>query len=58
VKVTGVYPGGVDTDFRPEERPEYMHADSAAQMIIHCITAPKDVTVHDLTYRPMIESNF
>ena len=58
VKVTAVYPGGTDTDFRPEERPEYLSATSAAKMIVHCITAPEDVVVHDLTYRPMIEGNF
>lgn len=58
VKVTAVYPGGVDTDFRPEDRPEYLSVDSAAKMIVHCITAPEDVVVHDLTYRPMVESNF
>ncbi|VGO20632.1 SDR family oxidoreductase [Pontiella sulfatireligans] len=58
VKATAVYPGGTDTDFRPEERSEYLAADSAAKMIVHCITAPDDVVVHDLTYRPMVESNF
>jgi len=58
VKVTAVYPGGTDTDFRPEERPEYLSVASAARMIVHCITAPDDVVVHELTYRPMVESNF
>lgn len=58
VKVTAVYPGGTDTDFRAEERPEYLTAESAAKMVVHCITAPDDVVVHDLTYRPMVESNF
>lgn len=58
VKVTGVYPGGVDTDFRPQERPEYMRADSAAKMIVQAITAPDDVVLHELVYRPMIETNF
>lgn len=58
VKVTAVYPGGTDTDFRPEERSEYLTAESAAKMIVHCITAPEDVVVHDLTYRPMVEQNF
>jgi len=58
VKVTGVYPGGVDTDFRVEDRPDYMRADSAAQMIVQCINAPDDVAVHELVYRPMVESNF
>ncbi|MEN7972895.1 MAG: SDR family oxidoreductase [Verrucomicrobiota bacterium] len=58
VKVTAVYPGGTDTDFRPEERPDYLLSESAAKMIVHCITAPEDVVVHDLTYRPLVESNF
>ena len=58
VKVTAVYPGGTDTDFRSEDRPEYLLAESAAKMMVHCITAPDDVVVHDLTYRPMVESNF
>ncbi len=58
VKVTGVYPGGTDTDFRSEDRPDYLKPESAAQMIVQCITAPADVTVHELVYRPMIETNF
>ena len=58
VKVTGVYPGGVDTDFREIARPDYMRPESAAQMIAHCLNAPDDVVVHELVYRPMIESNF
>lgn len=58
VKATAVYPGGTDTDFRPEDRAEYLSPESAARMIVHCLTAPDDVVVHDLTYRPMVESNF
>ncbi len=58
VKVTGVYPGGTDTDFRSEDRPDYLKPESAAKMIVHCLTAPDDVVVHELVYRPMIETNF
>ncbi len=58
VKVTGVYPGGTDTDFRSEQRPDYLLPSSAAQMIVQCIKAPDDVVVHELVYRPMIDSNF
>jgi len=58
VKVTGVYPGGTDTDFRAEDRPDYLKPESAAQMIVQCINAPDDVVVHELVYRPMVESNF
>lgn len=58
VKVTGVYPGGTDTDFRSEERSDYMRPESAAQMIVQCICAPEDAVVHELVFRPMVESNF
>jgi short-subunit dehydrogenase len=58
VKVTGVYPGGVDTTFRPNVRPDYMRPESAAQMIVQCIMAPDDVVVHELTFRPIVETNF
>lgn len=58
VKVTGIYPGGTDTEFRPEERPDYMSAASAAQMILHAVNAPDDVVVHELVYRPIVETNF
>jgi NADP-dependent 3-hydroxy acid dehydrogenase YdfG len=58
VKVTGVYPGGVNTRFRANPRPDYMAPGSAARMIVHCITAPEDVVVHEILYRPMVEANF
>lgn len=58
VKVTGVYPGGVNTGFRAQPRPDYLEPDSAARMIVHCLTAPDDVVVHEILYRPMVEDPF
>ena len=58
VKVTGIYPGGVNTRFRAQERPDYMQAESVARLIVQCLTAPDDVVVHELTFRPMVETNF
>ena len=58
VKVTGVYPGGVNTGFRAGARPDYMSAASTARVIVHCLLAPDDVVVHEITYRPMVETNF
>lgn len=58
VKVTGVYPGGVDTTFRALARPDYLRPESAAKPIVDCILAPPDVVVHEIVYRPMIETNF
>jgi short-subunit dehydrogenase len=58
VKVTGVYPGGVDTTFRAAASPDYMRPESAASMIVECLVAPDDVVVHELTFRPIVETNF
>lgn len=58
VKVTAVYPGGTDTDFRANRRPDYLRAGSAARVIVQCLTAPEDVVVHEIVYRPMVETNF
>jgi short-subunit dehydrogenase len=58
VKVTGVYPGGVNTTFRATSRPDYMKPESVARIIVQCITAPDDVVVHELTFRPIVETNF
>lgn len=58
VKVTAVCPGGVNTTFRAQPRPDYLQPASAARMIVQCLTAPDDVVVHELTYRPMVETNF
>lgn len=57
IKVMGIYPGGVNTAFRPQERPEYMSAESVASAILSMMTAPEDVAVHELVLRPMVESN-
>lgn len=58
VKVTAVHPGGTDTNFREKHRPDYMRPESAAEMIRGVLFAPEDVVVHDLTFRPPVETNF
>jgi NAD(P)-dependent dehydrogenase (short-subunit alcohol dehydrogenase family) len=58
VKVTAVHPGGTDTGFRAQARPDYMQAESVAKMICGVLFSPPDVVVHDLTFRPMVETNF
>ncbi|VUD62692.1 putative oxidoreductase [Thalassocella blandensis] len=55
IKVTAVYPGGVNTAFRAQARPQYMQAESVAYMITQLLTNPADVVVHELTFRPMVE---
>jgi NAD(P)-dependent dehydrogenase (short-subunit alcohol dehydrogenase family) len=58
VKVTGVYPGGVDTEFRKNARPDYLRPESAAKLIVDAIYAPDDAVIHELVFRPLVESNF
>ncbi len=58
VKVTGVYPGGTDSSFRVEDRPDYLQPASVAHMIAGVLFAPADVVVHELAFRPLVETNF
>lgn len=58
VKVTAVYPGGTDSSFRAESRPDYMKAISVARVISDVVFSPEDVVVHEITFRPMVEDNF
>ena len=58
IRVTAVYPGGTDTDFRPNSRPDYMKPSSVAAAVLTALTQPEDLVVHELTFRPMVENNF
>ena len=58
IRVTAVYPGGTDTDFRPNSRPDYMKPSSVAAAVLTALTLPEDLVVHELTFRPMVENNF
>jgi NAD(P)-dependent dehydrogenase (short-subunit alcohol dehydrogenase family) len=58
VKVTAVYPGGVDTAFRATARPEYLRPESVGRLIVDVLFAPEDAVIHDLVIRPMVETNF
>jgi len=55
IKVTAVYPGGTDTTFREQARPQYMLPESVAAMIDQLLESPQDVIVHELTFRPQVE---
>jgi NAD(P)-dependent dehydrogenase (short-subunit alcohol dehydrogenase family) len=58
VKVTMAHPGGTDSEFRAEDRPDYMAAASVAKVLADCLFAPADVVMHELTFRPIVETNF
>jgi NAD(P)-dependent dehydrogenase (short-subunit alcohol dehydrogenase family) len=58
VKVTLAHPGGTDTSFRANARPDYMAPTSVAHVLADCLYAPEDVVMHELTFRPIVETNF
>ena len=58
VKICSVYPGGVDTDFRHESRPEYLNPETVAESIISIILMSGQGSVDEFTIRPMIEKNY
>ena len=58
VRVSGVYPGGTDTEFRPKARPDYMRPESVAEAVYSVLAMPEDLIVQSITFRPIVETNF
>jgi NADP-dependent 3-hydroxy acid dehydrogenase YdfG len=58
VRVISVYPGGVDTDFRPHKRDDYLTPEETAQIIIANLKTAKKAALDKLVFRPMVEKNF
>lgn len=58
IKVTSVYPGGIDTGFRAVPNHTYMKPETVARTIVDCIELPDDGVMHDIVIRPFSESNF
>ncbi|WP_329348859.1 SDR family oxidoreductase [Vibrio natriegens] len=55
IKVTNLFPGGTDTNFRAASRPEYMHPESVAHTILGLLKLPEDLVVHEMVFRPLVE---
>ncbi len=58
VRVFGVYPGGIDTAFRENSRPDYMSAKTVAKAIVATLDIPKDAFIQELVLRPPCEDNY
>lgn len=58
VRVCSVYPGGVNTAFRTNDRPDYLTADEVADAVINLFSADKNVAIDELVLRPFVEMNF
>lgn len=57
IKMTAVYPGGVDTDFRSVERPQYLSAYDVATTISSILNLPEALHQHEMVFRPACEQN-
>ena len=57
IRVSGIYPGGIDTNFRENKRPDYLHPASVAKAILDVMNT-EDGVIHELVMRPMSENNF
>ncbi|AWB65133.1 short-chain dehydrogenase [Saccharobesus litoralis] len=58
IKMLSIYPGGVDTDFRDVDRPQYLTAEDVADAIIYMLQTNDKTHVHELVLRPQTETNF
>ncbi|PKI16650.1 SDR family NAD(P)-dependent oxidoreductase [Colwellia sp. 12G3] len=58
IKVLSIYPGGVDTDFREAQRPNYLSAEDVADAIATMLSTSDKAHIHELVIRPAIEDNY
>jgi NAD(P)-dependent dehydrogenase (short-subunit alcohol dehydrogenase family) len=58
IRVTSIYPGGTDTNFRKTPRPDYLRPESVAEAVVRALLLPEDLIMHELVFRPMAESSF
>ncbi|MGF1684752.1 SDR family oxidoreductase [Photobacterium minamisatsumaniensis] len=55
IKVTSLFPGGTDSNFRVADRPEYMSPESVAKTVACILELPDDIVMHEMTFRPKVE---
>lgn len=55
IKVSTLFPGGTDTNFREQARPQYMSPASVAKTIAAILSLPDDVVMHEMLFRPPVE---
>jgi NAD(P)-dependent dehydrogenase (short-subunit alcohol dehydrogenase family) len=58
IGVCAIYPGGVDTPFRANARPDYLRMDDVTKAIIQVINADPNVACDEIVLRPFVEMNF
>lgn len=57
IVVTGIYPGGVNTNFRENDRPDYLNPETIADSIAYALNN-KNGLVQEIVIRPSVENNY
>ena len=58
VHIVSIYPGGVDTDFRPIERKDYLPVQEVSDIIMANLKTVNSASLDEIVFRPMVEKNF
>ncbi|MBP7902083.1 MAG: SDR family oxidoreductase [Spirochaetes bacterium] len=58
IRVSSVYPGGVNTPFRNTERHDYLSSESVADAVISLLTFDDKAFIDEIVLRPQVETNF
>ncbi len=58
ISILAVYPGGMNTNFRDEQRPTYLNPHDVANIIIKNIDTPENCLMQELLIRPISENNY
>jgi NAD(P)-dependent dehydrogenase (short-subunit alcohol dehydrogenase family) len=58
IRVSAVYPGGINTPFRAAARPDYLDPARAADAILALAAMDESVVPDEFVLRPLIEANF
>lgn len=55
IKVLDVYPGGVDTNFRTNDRPDYLKPETVAKHVIYALENNEDGMLQEIVVRPVVK---
>ena len=58
IRVSAVYPGGINTPFRAKARPDYLDPGRAAEAILALVGMDESVVPDEFVLRPLVEANF
>ncbi|OOM77976.1 SDR family NAD(P)-dependent oxidoreductase [Clostridium sp. BL-8] len=58
IRVCSVYPGGINTPFRAQEREDYLSPENTADTILKTLDIDTSVALDEIVLRPFVETNY